>query len=95
MADPITINDEDLASLKDCVIVLTGGSSGIGLATTRLLLKLEAKVAIGDVNPPPEDVLSQVVYRKVDVTSWTDQRALFESALAAYKRIDHVFANAG
>ena len=95
MAEPITIRDEDLVSLAGKTVVITGGCSGIGLATVRQLLKLGAEVAIGDINPPSEEIAQDVVYKKVDVTSWEDQRDLFETALATFGKIDHAFANAG
>lgn len=95
MASSITIKDEDLTPLKDQVVIVTGGSSGIGLATVRLLLRLNAKVVVGDRNSPPEDVASSVLYVKVDVISWEDQRLMFQMAYEVHGRIDHVFANAG
>jgi len=94
MAD-VEITEKDLVSLKDQVVVITGGSSGIGLATVKLLLKLGAKVVVGDLNPPPEPEGSQVTFLKTDVTSWVDQAALFKKSEEAHGVIDHVFANAG
>lgn len=70
-------------------------SSGIGLASVRLFLNLKAKVVIGDLKPPPDDILPSVVYTKVDVISWSDQKAMFKAAIDTYGRVDHAFANAG
>ncbi|RMY03229.1 hypothetical protein D0867_10762 [Hortaea werneckii] len=94
-----TIEEKDLAALKDTVVVVTGGSSGIGLATTSLLLKLGAAVIIGDINPPPAQQQQQNAERlsfvKTDVSNWTDLVNLFKHAKHHHHRIDHVFANAG
>lgn len=74
--------------------MLTGGSSGIGLETVRLLLELKASVVVGDVNPVPitHDALA---FQQTNALSWSDLQALFKKALELHGRIDHVFANAG
>lgn len=86
------IKDSDFAPLKDKVVVITGGSSGIGLATTKLLVSNGAKVVVGDLNECP---VKEVVYQKVDVRDWKSQLALFKKAIETYGQIDHAFANAG
>ncbi|KAI1344503.1 NAD(P)-binding protein [Xylariaceae sp. FL0016] len=90
------INDADLAGLQGKVVVLTGGSSGIGLATVQLLLSLGASVVSGDVQPPTEALDSNAfTHVKTDATSWKELVALFKKAKEVHGRIDHVFANAG
>ncbi|KAL7917862.1 short chain dehydrogenase/reductase [Trichoderma austrokoningii] len=89
------INDEDLAGLKGKVVVLTGGSSGIGLATVKLLLSLGASVVNGDIHPPAELAETAFLYIKTNVASWDDLTALFKKAKEHFGRIDCVFANAG
>ncbi|KAB2109096.1 hypothetical protein AG0111_0g2557 [Alternaria gaisen] len=107
----ITISDNDLVHIKDQVVIITGNSifiyvvnaphillgasSGIGLATLRRVLKHGGKVFASDLNPLPEPENTSVPFMKVDVTSWTDQVAMFKAAKEKYGRLDHVFANAG
>ncbi|KAF2816905.1 putative oxidoreductase,short chain dehydrogenase [Mytilinidion resinicola] len=91
----VRIKESDLDSLKNQVVVITGGSSGIGLATVQLLLKLGAKVVVGDINPPPEPEAAHVTFLKTDVASFAEQSALFKRALEVHGVINHVFANAG
>ncbi|GFP59005.1 hypothetical protein ACSS6W_011073 [Trichoderma asperelloides] len=92
------IKDEDLSSLKGKVVVLTGGSSGIGLATVKLLLSLGASVVSGDINPPAASESTETpafLFVKTNVASWDDLTALFKKAKQHFGRIDCVFANAG
>ncbi|OKL56736.1 hypothetical protein UA08_07738 [Talaromyces atroroseus] len=88
------IADEDLTGLKDKVVILTGGSSGIGLATANLLLSLGAKVISGDINAPTEEGAG-LQFVKTNVTNWADLVDLFKKAKEQHGRIDYVFANAG
>lgn len=89
-----TIKDSELAPLKGQVVVLTGGSSGIGLATTKLLLSLGCFVVAGDLAPSPitDAALTSLI---TNVTSWPDLLTLFKTAVAKHGRVDHVLANAG
>ncbi|KAI1750779.1 hypothetical protein F4782DRAFT_548382 [Xylaria castorea] len=83
-------------------IINTGGSSGIGLATAKILLEKGATVHVLDVNPPlpeeeEEDMLANTAalplhYHPCDVTVWEEQRAAFD---AAGPVVDYVFVNAG
>ncbi|KAF2623672.1 NAD(P)-binding protein [Macroventuria anomochaeta] len=89
------ITDSDLSRSKfeGKVAIITGGSSGIGLATVSLLGSLGATVISADINPPPTPGL--FVFVQTDVSQWTSLTALFKSTIAAHGRIDFVFANAG
>ncbi|KXT01439.1 hypothetical protein AC578_9542 [Pseudocercospora eumusae] len=88
------IKDEEFASLKDKVIIVTGGSSGIGLATVKLLLDTGAFVFMGDLQDAPVSH-DRLTFVKTDVTSWTALKILFNTAATKHGRIDHVFSNAG
>ncbi|KAG2166175.1 hypothetical protein VTO58DRAFT_109040 [Aureobasidium pullulans] len=92
----ININDSDLQGVENKVVLMTGGSSGIGLATATLLLSLGAKVVNGDLNPPAEEPKSgSYKFVKTNVTSWSDLKSLFKETLNLHGQVDHVFANAG
>ena len=58
--------------LESISALVTGGSSGLGLATARRLLAAGARVGIADLNPPADDVLAElgkdVTFAKTDVT---------------------------
>lgn len=72
---------------------ITGGSSGIGLATVELLGSLGAKVVSADIQPPPAPGSFEFV--QTDVSQWKSLTSLFKSTIATHGRIDFVFANAG
>ncbi|KXH27874.1 short-chain dehydrogenase [Colletotrichum simmondsii] len=89
------IEDKDLVGLKGKVAIVTGGSSGIGLAAVNTLLSQGASVINADIQPPAEQPENSYTFVKTDVTVWAEQIALFKKAKEIYGRIDHVFANAG
>ncbi|KAL1635494.1 hypothetical protein SLS58_010190 [Diplodia intermedia] len=95
MLPEITVDEASFAALKGQVVLVTGSSSGIGLATVKLLLSLGAIVVAGDINEMPLPATEQLTFQKTDTTSWADLLALFKKAKQQHGRIDHVFANAG
>jgi NAD(P)-dependent dehydrogenase (short-subunit alcohol dehydrogenase family) len=82
-------------SLKDAVIVLTGGSHGIGLATVSLLSSYGAKVVFGDISPPSSEAPANSTYIETDVSSYPSILKLFQTAHSQHGRVDHAISNAG
>lgn len=76
------------------VALVTGASSGIGLALTQHLLAKGYAVVMADVNPPKE-ALPGTKFIKTDVSSWDAQAACFSSAFTWHSRLDLVALNAG
>src|SRR5215468_3321560 len=72
--------------------VVTGGASGIGLATARLLAERGARVAILDLRP--EGVPAPLLGLCADVTDDAAVRAAIESAAGALGGIDILVNNA-
>ena len=94
----------DSTALKDKVVVLTGGALGVGAALVRLLHALGAHVFFGDVLDQPAFALEKelsasgrthVKFVHCDVTSYSDNLALFDAAYETCGRIDHAVAVAG
>ena len=84
--------------LEGRVAVVTGGGSGIGLASVRRLADEGAKVVIGDMDPTAGQAAADEVdglFVRTDVTSAEDVAAMFKAAKDTYGSIDVAFNNAG
>lgn len=88
--------------IQDRVAVITGGCSGIGLATVQRFVAEGAKVVIGDIDDQRGAELveqlggaSVATYVHVDVTSKEEVDALFRTAKDTYGSVDIAFNNAG
>ncbi|GGM90507.1 3-oxoacyl-ACP reductase [Terrabacter tumescens] len=80
------------------VAVITGGCSGIGLATVRRFAEEGAKVVIGDLDEVKGPQVAEEVggtFVRVDVVSKEDVDALFRTAKETYGSVDIAFNNAG
>ena len=84
------------------VAVVTGGCSGIGLATVRRFIEEGARVVIGDIDDARGPVVVEelggagvATYCHVDVTSKDEVDALFRTAKDTYGSVDIAFNNAG
>jgi NAD(P)-dependent dehydrogenase (short-subunit alcohol dehydrogenase family) len=78
--------------------VVTGGGSGIGLATVRRLASEGARVVVADIDPGPGKAAADEVgglFVPTDVTSETQVEELFAAAVDTYGSVDVAFNNAG
>lgn len=91
-----------LKPLEEQVIVITGASSGIGLATARAAIKAGATVVVSSRNKDAIEDLERTLSQSgealgivCDVTKEDDVKALAHAAIAQYGRIDTWINNAG
>lgn len=84
-------------------IVITGGASGIGAETARLLASRQAKVFIGDLNQQAGTDLvdevrasgGEIQFAPLDVTDKEQVEAFYAKAINTYGKIDVALNNAG
>ncbi|MCY7326082.1 MAG: SDR family oxidoreductase, partial [Microbacteriaceae bacterium] len=80
------------------VAVITGGASGIGLATARRLAAEGARIVIGDLDVATGSAAAKEVggiFVQVDVTDEAQVDSLFAAADEEYGSVDIAFNNAG
>jgi heavy metal sensor kinase len=89
-----------MKKLEGKIAVVTGGNSGIGLATAKLLRQQGATVAISGRDQETLDAASKEIgdgtlALRADISSPHDLDAFFATVLKAFGNIDILFANAG
>ena len=86
--------------LEGKIAVVTGGSSGIGLATAKLLRQKGARVAISGRDQATLDRAAKEIDEgtltiRSDISKLEDLNALFPKVQRVFGKIDILFANAG
>lgn len=91
-----------MGSLEGKAILITGGASGIGLATARLFLEEGAGVTIADrdaaaLERAAADLANEgeLNLARGDVTSLVDAKSMVDSHIAVHGNLDYLFCNAG
>lgn len=95
-----TKKEKSMARLKGKTALITGGTTGIGLATARLFLHEGARVAItgqdaGRVAQAGEALGPQALALRADVASSADMAAVAARLKEEFGGLDIMFANAG
>lgn len=92
-----------MSNLQDKVILVTGGTSGIGEACTELFARSGAKVVTSSIQREAGEALAarltdegcQCVFQYADVSNESDVEAMIAVAVERFGRLDAVHANAG
>jgi NAD(P)-dependent dehydrogenase (short-subunit alcohol dehydrogenase family) len=87
-------------SVKGKVALVTGGNSGIGLATAQLFLQEGARVAVSGRERKTLDIAQEKLgpdslVVQMDVSKLTQLDSLYQAIHERYGRLDIIFANAG
>ena len=90
-------------SLKDKVVVITGGGSGIGRAMCRLFADRGAKVVVAEIDEEKGEEVVRTIkeakgdasFVKVDVKEPEEVKALIDRTIENFGRLDVLINNAG
>ncbi len=78
------------------VAIVTGGASGIGLATVRKFLEQGVRVVALDLSGPPDDLVSDDVrFLECDVSDAASLNRALETVIRRHGRVDYLINNAG
>ena len=83
-----------MTSLKGKTVLITGGTGGIGWASSKAFAKAGAKVVVSDIKPPiePDEGL---VFVEADATDEDEVKRVVEEAVDRFGKIDVLINNCG
>lgn len=86
--------------LNKKIAIITGGASGLGLATAKLFLKEGAKVVLADINAEKGAEAAEILgenarFKRTDVTKADDVQAVVDFAVSEFGGLDIIMNNAG
>lgn len=89
--------------LKDKVVIVTGGNSGIGEATCELFAKEGAKVVVASLNASEQDNIAKKLKEmgadylivETDISKEESVKNCFDKTMEKYGRLDVIINNAG
>jgi NAD(P)-dependent dehydrogenase (short-subunit alcohol dehydrogenase family) len=89
-----------MSNFTNKVAVITGGNSGIGLATAQALVTEGAKVVISGrnaetLNAAAQELGENAIAQQGDVSNLSDLDTLFQTVKERFGKIDILFVNAG
>ena len=96
-------NENKMAGLEGRVALITGGASGIGLASARALAAEGASVVIADINADAGEAVAESIRSaggnaaaiQTDVSSLPQLRAMVDFVEKTHGRLNIFFSNAG
>ena len=91
---------ENTGRMAGKVAIITGGNSDMGASTVELFVKEGARVVIAARGEEAGQALAQrlgenAIYYRTDVSVEADVKALVDTAIAKWGRVDVLFNNAG
>lgn len=89
------VMNENWLGLTDKVVIVTGGASGIGRHVVTTLVAAGAKAVIVDMNVTTGEMLDSAYCVQCNVTDSASVRAMADTVVQKYGRIDALVNNAG